>query len=351
MAADNVSYQKIAKGKYKFTIRKNGTRTRRTLNCKNKAQAEQIKNKILDDLLNDRFDLSEKQITSFENIVKDFLNLKKPTLQIKSYTRYKNYLNPLSNFLKSYFTPAFDDISKIQSTYIYEFFEYQKEDKNWKNKTLEGARSLYSSLFKYAMKQGFTKKNPLEGSKPFRIEQKHTIKFFTKEELSKIYNTINPFWRDHIEFLALTGLRKAEMINLTWDRVEIDKNRSHIVIASNENWKTKTGKRRVLPLSEAAVKIIEKFNGNNKTYVFTAEKGGKIHPDKPYHALKMALKKLNLEGDIHKLRHTFAAHFLMKGNTLYDLSKILGHSDIKTTEIYAHLAPDYLQKTVENLYD
>ena len=72
MAADNVSYQKIAKGKYKFTIRKNGSRTRRTINCKNKAQADQIRNKILYDLLNDRFDLSSMQTISFENIVKIF---------------------------------------------------------------------------------------------------------------------------------------------------------------------------------------------------------------------------------------------------------------------------------------
>lgn len=44
----------------------------------------------------------------------------------------------------------------------------------------------------------------------------------------------------------------------------------------------------------------------------------------------------------HALRHTFASHFVMQGGSVLTLSKILGHSDLKMTMVYAHLAPDFL---------
>jgi site-specific recombinase XerD len=51
----------------------------------------------------------------------------------------------------------------------------------------------------------------------------------------------------------------------------------------------------------------------------------------------------------HCLRHSFASHFLMKGGSLVALSRLLGHADVKTTQIYAHLAPDYLAEQVDKL--
>lgn len=51
----------------------------------------------------------------------------------------------------------------------------------------------------------------------------------------------------------------------------------------------------------------------------------------------------------HTLRHTYASHLVMNGTPLYTVSQLLGHSDSKTTQIYAHLAPDYLQNAVKGL--
>lgn len=52
---------------------------------------------------------------------------------------------------------------------------------------------------------------------------------------------------------------------------------------------------------------------------------------------------------MHSCRHTFASHLIMNGADLYSVSKLLGHAGIKTTEIYAHLAPDYLKAAVDRL--
>ncbi len=51
----------------------------------------------------------------------------------------------------------------------------------------------------------------------------------------------------------------------------------------------------------------------------------------------------------HALRHTFASHYMMSGGNILTLQKILGHSDIKMTMIYAHLAPDYLGDEMDRL--
>ena len=65
--------------------------------------------------------------------------------------------------------------------------------------------------------------------------------------------------------------------------------------------------------------------------------------------LSRALKHLNFDGDVHKLRHPFASHLVMNGETLYTVGELLGHSDPKTTIIYAHLAEDHLRKAVHKL--
>jgi site-specific recombinase XerD len=49
----------------------------------------------------------------------------------------------------------------------------------------------------------------------------------------------------------------------------------------------------------------------------------------------------------HDLRHTFASHFVMRGGSLYDLQKLLGHRDLRTTERYAHLMPEHVASKTE----
>ncbi|MCK5127302.1 MAG: tyrosine-type recombinase/integrase [candidate division Zixibacteria bacterium] len=63
-------------------------------------------------------------------------------------------------------------------------------------------------------------------------------------------------------------------------------------------------------------------------------------------AEKAGIKNLT---KLHTLRHTFASHLVMKGVDLPTVVKLMGHSDIQTTMIYAHLAPDHLADAVEKL--
>lgn len=61
-------------------------------------------------------------------------------------------------------------------------------------------------------------------------------------------------------------------------------------------------------------------------------------------------RKKGLRGvSFHTLRHTFASHMVMSGVDLYTVSKLLGHSTVSVSEIYAHLRPEYMKESVSKL--
>ncbi|MBL7047823.1 MAG: tyrosine-type recombinase/integrase, partial [Candidatus Marinimicrobia bacterium] len=89
---------------------------------------------------------------------------------------------------------------------------------------------------------------------------------------------------------------------------------------------------------------------NDPTYVFPAKSGGKVHDNVPYRSLKKTLDTLNIPGDIHKFRHSFASHLAMKGYPLDAIGKFLGHANpSKMTNIYTHLSAEYVVNMLDEL--
>lgn len=256
--------------------------------------------------------------------------------------------------MEKYFPAPSLNIKEIKNQYIEKSFYYflEKEvtnGKKWQPKTVNGLRTILIQLFDYAIKHGYLLTNNAKGTKTFQVIKQNIVEYFPEEELEKIWKELDEYWVETLKFIVHTGLRKGEWINLKWDNVILDGDNSSIAIVSSGSWKIKTGDSRVIPLNRTALEIIKKQKGRNKEYVFTSKNGSKIHPDKPYHSLKTALKNLGLQGDVHKLRHTFASNLVMKGSPLYDVQRLLGHRDIQTTMIYAHLSPDYLKESVKKL--
>lgn len=60
-------------------------------------------------------------------------------------------------------------------------------------------------------------------------------------------------------------------------------------------------------------------------------------------------EEISIEGNVHKLRHTFASLIMQNGGNLYDLSKLMGHSSIKMTEKYSHLGKIKTETTIDRL--
>ena len=133
-----------------------------------------------------------------------------------------------------------------------------------------------------------------------------------------------------------TGLRRAELLSLTLKHVDSPRNVIRVV-------KGKGNKSREVPAPDSLITQLRQYYRycHPKTYLFEGTK-----PGTPYSAtsiqniVKRAAVKAGIKKDVspHTLRHTFATHMLEKGVNLKRLQIILGHSAMKTTSIYLHLA-------------
>lgn len=174
-------------------------------------------------------------------------------------------------------------------------------------------------------------------------ENKGRVEFHTPEEIKQILQIFNPAWRLVVLLGCRAGLRRGEIAALKWADVDFANNQ--LYISPN-----KTEKHRYVPISADLRNALQAAQKGKSIYVINV--GDPKKRDSQYfltaYYLK-ATKDLPFKCRLHKLRHTFASHLVQQGVDLYRVSKLLGHSSIKMTEIYAHLAPDDLKTAIEKL--
>lgn len=180
-----------------------------------------------------------------------------------------------------------------------------------------------------------------------------TPNFFSVEDFEKLIGNMKELWFQRLTiFAALTGFRRSEIVNLQWS--DIDFINKTIRIQSKADYQTKSGKIRDNAAGETVIEILTLIRPAilmNSDYVFVLN-GKKIRPTYLTKKLKKTVKKSKIENQqlhFHSLRHTFASWLAKKGTSIYEIQKLLGHTDLKTTQIYAHLHPNELHKTVNQL--
>jgi site-specific recombinase XerD len=94
----------------------------------------------------------------------------------------------------------------------------------------------------------------------------------------------------------------------------------------------------------------KKSRSQETDFVFTDKDGGQVKTKLREAMIKVA-KRAGIENltTLHSLRHTFASHLIMNGVDLPTVQKLMGHTDIQVTMIYAHLAQDHLNEAVNKL--
>ena len=105
-----------------------------------------------------------------------------------------------------------------------------------------------------------------------------------------------------------------------------------------------------MPLNQKALEVINDRKKLNHNLVFTLN-GESFNPDYVCKQFKKCVIKagINSKLNFHSLRHTFASWLVQRGVSIYEVSKLLGHSDIKVTEIYSHLRAEDLRESVNKL--
>lgn len=186
------------------------------------------------------------------------------------------------------------------------------------------------------------------------------IKYLTDEEVERI---LSSFWQDDpylvrnrsLVILALnTGLRVSELTGLNVGDVENGHIKRELKVRAKI---AKGGRERVVPLNKkarGAIADILEFNQekgyplDKKAALFVSKKGGRITSRQVQNIIKQLREdsELDVEMTPHTLRHTFATRVYKKTGNLRIVQTLLGHSSIKTTEIYTHVGREDLEQAV-----
>lgn len=202
--------------------------------------------------------------------------------------------------------------------------------------------SLLHKMFNLAVQWKWRTDNPVSGIKKYQ-EQKRT-RWLQEDEMKRLLNVLDDYHNETvsniIRLLLLTGARKHEVLEATWDQFDLEKG-----VWTKMAHTTKQKKMEHAPLSPAALNIlkeIEKEKGNSP-FLFP----GKVD-EKPIQDIKKSWATISKQANlkdfrIHDLRHTYASHLVSSGLSLSIVGKLLGHTQAATTQRYAHLADEPLR--------
>jgi integrase len=139
-----------------------------------------------------------------------------------------------------------------------------------------------------------------------------------------------------VAFLLLTGARRDEVLHATWGDFDLERGDWRIPV-------TKSGSARHVPLNDGALRLLDQIRGKSGSeYVFGNPDTGSYYRH-IFSAWDTARKHAGLpDVRLHDLRHTFASLLVNSGRNLYEVQKLLGHTQVKTTQRYAHLTRETL---------
>ncbi len=329
---------------------KNGTETRREFlklylfsnpktaeekkhNKENLDLAEIIKSKRNVQLKNKEFGFKDNVvlnvnfITLYKSVVDEYFNSGSKS----NYNSWKASLNHLENFSGGTILS-----NNLTLDYIKNYRAYLLNAKSTRNSKIaknlaKNTASTYfknfTAVLKIAYKQNLIGKNLAEDVEYIKEEETHR-EYLTEDELQTLWKT--PIKIEKIKHMAifssLSGLRFVDIKNLDWSTVFNDKHQGYYISLREE--KTKSIKNH--PVPETAYNIL-KAQGTKDGLVF-----GEIDYSQISRPLKDWIEKSGIKKKIsfHNFRHSYATLQLANGTDIYTVSKLLGHKNVSTTQIY-----------------
>lgn len=235
------------------------------------------------------------------------------------------------------------NVNELSEPLLRKYFMDGRLERNWTPNHIKNKMSGLSLFFKWCLKYGYIESNPLENlpipKLPSRIPTHITVDqaSFIMEWLRYHRFRYRYEGKRALAIFAMfiyTGLRLAELLNLKMHEVDFDE---RTILIKNG----KGRKDRILPLIGRLERILKDYlkirdTINDRSFYFFVSL--RKDTQMSYLVVKRLLKKITDNTKIyihpHKLRHSFAVQMLEGGCDIYTLSKMLGHSDIKTTTIY-----------------
>lgn len=260
-----------------------------------------------------------------------------------------SYKRDLNQFLDFCDKQKIETIEKIKKKHLRAFvviLNYQGNSTGTISRKLTSLRNL----FNFSLKSGVLKQNPLRDIKNPKLKRgipetlsldsyENIIKLLEKEEGNEAIQNIAIF-----EILYGSAIRVSELCQLNVGDVNISESTLKV--------HGKGSKDRFVPLGLAAKEAVQKHlnrlgNPSSNSQLFNSPRGERIYPR---YVQRISKKYISQVSDIskkspHVLRHSAATHMLDNGADLIGVKEILGHENLKTTQIYTHVSVERLKKT------
>lgn len=228
-------------------------------------------------------------------------------------------------------------------------FKYGQREKGYAKGTINRGLVLLKYMYALALKweiPGVTA-NPVIGTKLFEANARE--RYLAPEEAQRLFVAIakskNTQLKHIVPLLLLLGCRKSELIHSRWPDFDLERRIWRIPMS-------KSGKSRHVPLSQRALELLAQLpRWEGCPYVVpnpeTLKPFVQIH--RSWNNARQAAGLPDVR--MHDLRHSMASNMINSGRSLYEVAKVLGHSQLKTTQRYAHLSQETLLAAVDAAAD
>ena len=268
----------------------------------------------------------------------------------KNYSRHTvlNYrldLEGFQDFLKD--TP----LEGIDYLVLRKYLASLKE-KNLLNRSVARRLSTLRSFFKFLMRDGLLKANPILVVSSPKLE-KHLPQFLTEEETRVLIESAAGLdergLRDRaiLETFYSTGIRISELVTLSASDIDFI---SGVVTVAG-----KGRKERMVPIGECALSAIRRYQEARtvQAQAVFLNKNGKRISDRGVRGIVekyIRLASIRQGVSAHTLRHSFATHLLDRGADLRTVQELLGHANLSSTQIYTHLTTEKLKRVYDKAH-
>ncbi|MEX1308768.1 MAG: tyrosine-type recombinase/integrase [Eubacteriales bacterium] len=353
----NIAYDDVRK-RYYVTLNygknlKTSENVKSTKTCKSLAEARKILRAHL-------VDIDKKTaIIPVDDTLESYLNYWYKTIALNNHeeTTCNGYRNIIYNHLIPYFKKT--KLQDINARSINEYKAYKFKEKMISNNTLRKHYDLLKQVLKNAVFEDLLATNPADKVKAPKTKKKEANVYSIEQAKELIKLSRDTRLEIVIDILLYAGLRRSEMLGLTWDNVDFERRLLHIRSArtqANSKIIIKAPKteqsNRDIPICEelmdALLKEKSKQDRNkryymgkytNSNYIVRWDNGRAYRPNYISEIFSNFIAKNNLEEiTLHNLRHTFISIAINQGVDIAEVSRLAGHSRPSTTlDIYTHI--------------
>ncbi len=247
------------------------------------------------------------------------------------------------------------EIEQVTTDNVRDLFYKGRANNNWTSNTYHSYYKSLKVFFRWCVKENYLTFNPTDNIELPKLE-KSLPKALSKDDAERILEIVRNYPFDN-KFLQLrnyaifstfiyAGIRKDELLNLKYADVDLEGLSMFIRLGKGQ-------KDRIIPINYRLAEILQKYIEIRKKAFktcpefFTSYTYDMGFTDSGLKRLILKIRKASgIKFASHKLRHTFATLMLEGGCDIFSLSKMMGHSDIKTTTIYLAASVNHLREQI-----